>query len=187
MPALFECWMRILKRVEGSVLWLIEDNVSVPSNLRNEARAKGVNPERIMFAKRVHPSEHLARHRVADLFLDTLPYNAHTTASDSLWAGLPVLTQVGETFPGRVAASLLRTLGLPELIALTPQAYEDLAVELATNPKRWADIKIRLARNRLTSPLFDTKLYTRHLEAAYSTMYTRRRDDLPPDHIVVAQ
>jgi predicted O-linked N-acetylglucosamine transferase (SPINDLY family) len=187
MPDLFERWMRILKRVEGSFLWLIEDNVSVPSNLRKEARAKSVNPERIVFAKRIHPSEHLARHRVADLFLDTLPYNAHTTASDSLWAGLPVLTQAGETFPGRVAASLLRTLGLPELIALTPQAYEDLAVELAINAKRLADIRIRLARNRLTSPLFDTKLYTQHLEAAYSTMYMRRRADLPPDHIVITQ
>ena len=186
MPDLFDRWMRILSRVDGSVLWLIEDNESVAPNLRNAAQARGIDPDRIVFAKRFQPAEHLARHRVADLFLDTLPYNAHTTASDALWAGLPILTYVGETFPGRVAASLLRTLGLPELIAPTPQAYEDLAVELATNAGKLAAIKSRISRNRLTTPLFDTQHYTRHLEAAYMAMHKRRRDGLPPDHIFVA-
>lgn len=186
MPDLFDRWMRILSRVDGSVLWLIEDNESVAPNLRNAAQARGIDPDRIVFAKRFQPAEHLARHRVADLFLDTLPYNAHTTASDALWAGLPILTYVGETFPGRVAASLLRTLGLPELIAPTPQAYEDLAVELATNAGKLAAIKSRISRNRLTTPLFDTQHYTRPLEAAYMAMHKRRRDGLPPDHIFVA-
>src|SRR5262249_42040955 len=149
-------------------------------------QARGVDPSRIVFTERIAPADHLARHRLADLFLDTLPYNAHTTASDSLWAGLPVLTQVGETFPGRVAASLLHTLGLPELVVPTGQAYEDLAVELATTAGRLAAIKSRLARNRLTGPLFDTEHYTRHLEAAYSAMYKRHQDGLPPDSIFVA-
>ena len=157
------------------------------SNLRSETRAKGVDPRRIVFATRIPPPDHLARHRVADLFLDTSPYNAHTTASDALWAGLPIVTQAGETFPGRVAASLLRTLGLPELIAPTPQAYEDLAVELAVNPEKLATIKSQVVRNRSTTPLFDTQLYTRHLEAAYVAMYKRQRNGLSPEHIIVTR
>jgi predicted O-linked N-acetylglucosamine transferase (SPINDLY family) len=120
-------------------------------------------------------------------FFDTLPYNAHTTASDALWSGLPVLTQIGETFAGRVAASLLVAIGLPELITSTPQAYEELAIELATNPEKLAAIKRKLAGNRLTTPLFDTKLFTRHIESAYETVYERYRAGLPPDHIYVAQ
>ena len=124
--------------------------------------------------------------RLADLFLDTLPYNAHTTASDALWAGLPVLTQIGETFAGRVAASLLTAIGVPELITSTRHAYEDLAIELATNPKKLAAIKHKLADNRLTSPLFDTRRFTRHLEAAYTAMYERHLAGLPPDHIYVS-
>ena len=111
-PDVFDCWMRILKRVDGSVLWLLEDNAKAASNLRKEAEIRGVNPERLVFAKRTPLPDHLARHRLADLFLDTLPYNAHTTASDALWAGLPVLTRIGETFAGRVAASLLNAIGL---------------------------------------------------------------------------
>ena len=124
---------------------------------------------------------------MADLFLDTLPYNAHTTASDALWAGLPVLTRIGETFAGRVAASLLNAIGLTELITSTPQAYEALAIELATNPEKLANIKRKLATNRLTSPLFDTQMYTQHIEAAYTAMYERYQADLPPDHIYVAK
>lgn len=154
-------------------------------NLRKEAAARGIDPQRLIFAKRLPLADHLARHRLADLFLDTLPYNAHTTASDALWAGLPVLTQIGETFAGRVAASLLNAIGLPELITSTPQAYEDLAIELATNPEKLAAIKDKLANNRLTTPLFDTQRFTRHIEAAYTAMYEQFQANLPPDHIDV--
>ena len=186
-PGVFDCWMRILKQVEGSVLWLVEDNASAAANLRKEAATRGVNPERLVFAKRISLPEHLARHRLADLFLDTLPYNAHTTASDALWAGLPVLTQIGETFAGRVAASLLTASGLPELIVPMPEAYEELAIELANNPAKLAAIKAKLANNRLTTPLFDTKLFTRHLETAYKAMSQRYQAELIPDHIYVSQ
>ena len=182
-PEVFDRWMHILRKTTDSVLWLIEDNSSVAANLREEAKARGVDPDRLIFAKRMYPTEHLARHRLADLFLDTLPYNAHTTASDALWAGLPVLTQLGSTFPGRVAASLLNAVGLPELIVSTPQAYEDLAIELAANPEKLAVIKRKLSKNRLTMPLFDTGLYARRLDAAYATMYGRYRAELLPDHI----
>ena len=186
-PDVFDGWMRILKRVDGSVLWLLEDNGAVAINLRKEAARRDVNPGRLFFAKRVAPAEHLARHRLADLFLDTLPYNAHTTASDALWAGLPVLTCIGEAFAGRVAASLLNAIGLPELITTTPQEYEALAIELASHPAKLADIKRKLANNRLTTPLFDTRLFTKHIEAAYTAMYERYQADLPPDHIHISQ
>jgi protein O-GlcNAc transferase len=177
--------MQILKRVDGSVLWLPEVNASAASNLKKEAVARGVNSERLIFAKRMPLQEHLARHKLADLFLDTLPYNAHTTASDALWAGLPVLTCLGETFAGRVAASLLSAIGLPELIATTPENYEQMAVDLATHPEKLAAVKNKLAENRLTTPLFDTKLFTKHIEAAYIMMYERYKAGLTPDHITV--
>jgi len=186
-PDVFDCWMRILKQVDGSVVWLLEDNAHASTNLRKEAAIRGVHPERLVFAKRMSLPDHLARHRVADLFLDTVPCNAHTTASDALWAGLPVLTRVGETFPGRVGASLLNAIGLPELITSKPQTYECLAVNLATNPDKMALIKRKLADNLLTTPLFDTKLLTKHLEAAYAEMYNRHCAGLPPDHIYVSQ
>src|SRR5665811_1468247 len=172
-PRIFDCWMRILKQVESSVLWLLEDNSTAASNLKKEAVARGVNPERLIFAKRLPLAEHLARHRLADLFIDTLPYNAHTTASDALWAGLPVLTCPGEAFASSVAASLLTAIGLPELIATTQEEYEALAVELATNPERLEAIKKKLERNRLTAPLFDTRLFTKHIEDAYTQMVER--------------
>ena len=186
-PDVFDSWMRILKRVDGSVLWLLEANTSAASNMREEAGARGVDPKRLVFAKRMSLPDHLARHRVADLFLDTLPCNAHTTASDALWAGLPVLTRIGETFAGRVAASLLTAIGLPELITATPQAYENLAIDLATRPEKLVIIKRKLVENRLTTPLFDTKLFTKHIEAAYTAMYKRHQLGLPPDHIYVPQ
>jgi protein O-GlcNAc transferase len=187
-PQTFEVWTRILKKVEGSVLWLSETNPAALNNLKNAAAASGVEPARLIFAKRLpSPADHLARHQLADLFLDTLPYNAHATASDALWAGLPVLTQAGEAFAGRVAASLLTAIGLPELITTTPQAYEALAVELATNPERLAGIKTRLAGNRLATPLFNTQLFTRHIEAAYKAMYERHQSGLPPADIHVPQ
>jgi len=185
MPSTFDGWMRILKQVDGSVLWLLEDNPTAARNLRKEADARGVSAERLIFAKRMPLAEHLARHRVADLFIDTLPCNAHTTASDALWAGLPLLTCVGDTFAGRVAASLLNAIELPELIATTQEQYEALAVELATNTGRSKDIRQKLKNNRLTTPLFDTRMSTKHIEAAYTQMYERYQADLPPEHIYV--
>ena len=184
-PEVFDCWMRILKRVPGSVLWLLEDSAATSSNLRAEALQRGVEPERLVFAARMALPEHLARHRLADLFLDTLPYNAHTTASDALWAGLPLVTQLGETFAGRVAASLLNAVGLPELITSTQEAYEERAVELATDGARLQELKRKLAANRLTTPLFDSERYTRHLEAAYMAILERHQAGQPPDHIHV--
>jgi predicted O-linked N-acetylglucosamine transferase (SPINDLY family) len=139
-----------------------------------------------VFAKRMPSSaEHLARLRLADLFLDTLPYNAHATAADALWAGLPVLTRIGETFADRVAASVLNAVGLPELVTTTAESYERTAVDLANHPEKLAAIKCKLAENRLSSPLFDTELFTRHIEAAYRVMYDRYQLGLPPDHIAV--
>jgi predicted O-linked N-acetylglucosamine transferase (SPINDLY family) len=184
-PEVFDYWIGILKAVPGSVLWLIEDSASAVSNLRREASARAVDPDRLVFAGRMPLADHLARHRLADLFLDTLPYNAHTTASDALWAGLPVLTQTGGTFPGRVATSLLQAIGLPELITSTPDAYRDLAIELASDPQKLAAIKDKLASNRLTKPLFDTRLFTRRIEAAYEEMHKRRQSGLTPDRITI--
>ena len=185
-PAVFDIWMRILKRVDGSVLWLFEDNAVAAANLRKEATRRGVDPARLIFAPRMATPAHLARQRLADLFLDTLPYNAHTTASDALWVGLPLLTCMGESFAGRVAASLLKAVDMPELITATPAEYEALAVALATDPKRLAQIRQKLARNRDAAPLFDAGLFARHLEAAYTQMVERYHSILPPKHIFVA-
>jgi protein O-GlcNAc transferase len=182
-PSVFASWIRILLAVENSVLWLFEDNPVAADNLRREAATRGISPQRVVFARRLPVSEHLARHRCADLFLDTLPYGAHTTASDALWSGLPVVTCVGETFAGRVGASLLNAVGLPELVTTTPKAYEEQAIGLARNPAQLATLRAKLARNRLTTPLFDTARFTRHLEAAYATMMARYHAGLPPDHI----
>jgi predicted O-linked N-acetylglucosamine transferase (SPINDLY family) len=184
-PETFATWMRILGRVDGSVLWLLSDSAEVETRLRQEAERSDVDPTRIVFARRMSLAEHLSRQRAADLFLDTLPYNAHTTASDALWAGLPVLTQAGESFASRVAASLLGAIGLPELITTTRSDYEALAVRLATNPEAHGQLKQRLERNRLTTPLFDTKSFVGHLEAAYLAMYERHQARLPPDHLYV--
>jgi predicted O-linked N-acetylglucosamine transferase (SPINDLY family) len=168
------------------VLWLAEGNPTAMKNLRREAGSRGVSAERLIFAPKLPAlADHLVRYRQADLFLDTLPYNGHATASDALWVGLPVLTQAGETFAGRVAASLLSAMSLPELIAQTPEQYESMAIELARNPGKLAAIKHKLENNRLTTPLFDTKLFTRHIEAAYQAMYDKYRAGLPPGDIVV--
>jgi len=184
-PPVFDVWMRLLDKVEGSVLWLYESNAAAMRNLKKRAADKGIAPERLVFAPKIKLEEHLARHRLADLFLDTLPYNAHTTASDALWAGLPVLTCVGTTFAGRVAASLLNAIGLPELITHSLPGYEALALELATNRKRLADIRSKLAQNRGTYPLFDTDRFRRHIEAAYTTMWERyQRGELPESFAV---
>ena len=185
-PQTFGCWMRILKCVEGSVLWLRAENQTAIANLKTEAQTRGIESARLVFANRVPQlSDHLGRLRLADLFLDTLPFNAHTTASDALWAGLPVLTQIGSTFAGRVAASVLKAINLPELITHSPEEYEALAIELALNKEKLRRIQEKLARNRLTTPLFDTPLYTKHLEAAYEAMYQRYQAGLPPYHIEI--
>jgi predicted O-linked N-acetylglucosamine transferase (SPINDLY family) len=180
MPDIFDVWMRLLGKVEGSILWLIQDNAAVAGYLRREAKRRGIAPERLVFAPRVRVGEHLARHRLADLFLDTLPYNAHTTASDALWAGLPVLTCMGSAFPGRVAASLLYATDLPELVTRTLEEYEALALRLATNPSMLSELKSKVVRNRATSRLFDTDTFRRHIESAYVTMWERVQRGEPP-------
>ncbi|MDQ2102116.1 tetratricopeptide repeat protein [Azospirillum isscasi] len=172
-PALFDVWARLLRSVPGSVLWLYAGNPLVAGNLRREAAARGVAAERLVFAPPRPLAEHLARHRLADLFLDTLPYNAHTTASDALWAGLPVVTCRGATFAGRVAASLLTTVGLPELVTESLEAYEALALDLARGPDRLVGLKARLAAARGTSPLFDATRFAGDLEDAYRTIWQR--------------
>ena len=184
-PTTFDSWMRLLSQVPDSVLWLLGETPTVVRNLRAEASARGVVPERLVFAQRRPYEEYLAQYRQADLFLDTLPFNAGTTASDALWAGLPVLTQLGQTFAGRMAASLLDAVGLPELIAHSTQEYEELALRLATEPGLLQGLRERLAANRPIAPLFDTARFTRHLEAAYETMWQRHAEGLSPDHIVV--
>ncbi len=179
-PDVFACWMRLLKAVDGSVLWLLEGSGEATANLRREAAATGVDPGRLVFAARAAPAEHLARHRLADLFLDTLPFNAHTTASDALWTGLPVVTCEGTTFAGRVAASLLRAVGLPELVTRTRDDYEALALRLATDRAALAALAAKLAANRSTAPLFDPQRFARHLESAYATMWERHLQGQAP-------
>lgn len=184
-PIIFDCWMRLLKRVRGSVMFLYAPTELAAANLRKEAAKRNVASERLIFAKRVPISEHLARYSLADLFLDTLPYNAGTSASDALWAGLPVLTCAGEAFASRVAASLLNAIQLNELITFSLEEYEEMAVELATNPGKLDEIKLRLSVNKLTTPLFDTKLFTKHIEAAYTEMYKQYQAGLPFQHIII--
>jgi len=178
--------MRLLHAVGNGVLWLLDCGTAAVENLRREAAARGISPQRLIFAPRIEASEHLARHRCADLCLDTFYYGAHTTASDALWAGLPVLTCPGDAMASRVAASLLSAVGLPDLIARDRGEYEAKALELAINPDRLAAIRERLAANRTTHPLFDTVRYARHVEEAYRQMHERYRAGLPPDHIVIA-
>jgi predicted O-linked N-acetylglucosamine transferase (SPINDLY family) len=185
-PRTFDIWMRLLSGVPGSVLWLLEGNAAAVRNLRQEAQRRGVAPERLVFAPRMNLPEHLARHRQADLFVDTLPCNAHTTASDALWAGLPLLTCTGGTCAGRVGASLLHAAGLPELVTDSLDAYEARARELATASGELADIRARLERNRSTCPLFDTERFRRHIESAYSTMWERWQRGEPPASFAVA-
>ena len=186
-PRLFDVWMRLLRQRNGSVLWLLEDNPAATRNLRREAEQRGVDPRRLIFAPRLKLEDHLARHGLADLFLDTSPCNAHTTASDALWAGLPVLTLLGHAFAGRVAASLLAAVGLPEMITRSWEEYEELALKLSSDSERLAGLKARLARNRATHSLFDTGRYCRHLEAAYITMWERVQSKAPPASFFVGE
>jgi protein O-GlcNAc transferase len=184
-PNEFDIWMRLLQQVKGSVLWLFKSNKWAEENLQKEARKRGVHSERIIFADRMPNAEHLARHRLADLFLDTFNYNAHTTASDALWSGLPIVTMLGEGFAARVAGSLLTAIDLPELITVSENEYEQLALDLALNPERLAVLKAKLAGNRLTTPLFNTGLFARHIEEAYQQVYQKYFDGEPPDSILI--
>ena len=184
-PAVFDGWARILKVAEGSVLWLYGDNPVAIANLKKEAESRGLDVARLIFAERVDSADHLARYQLADLFLDTAPCNAHTTASDALWAGLPVLTLIGESFGARVAASLLNAVGLPELVVKTQAEYEALAIQLARNPELLNKYKRHLKEHLLNTPLFDTPLFTKHLEVAYLQVYERSQKSLSPDHIYV--
>ncbi len=184
-PAEFDIWMRLLDKVERSVLWLLKDNAWAEANLRREAEARGIDPARLIFAERMPLGDHLARHAQADLFLDSFNCNAHTTASDALWAGLPVLTKLGDSFAARVAGSLLRAVGLPELVTNTAQAYEQIALDLALNPVLLTALREKLAANRSTAPLFDTERTTRHIESAFELAYDRYWNGLKPDHIKV--
>jgi len=170
-PATFDSWMRILKDVEGSVLWLLESPAPYADNLRKEAQKRGVAPERLVFAPELDTDLHLARLSLADLFLDGLPYNAHTTGSDALWTGVPLITQAGTTFPGRVAASLLAAAGLPELVTANAGDFEALTIKLGNDPKALKKLKDKLAKNKAKCALFDTTAFAKHIEAAYETMW----------------
>lgn len=185
LPDIFKSWMRILNEVNDSVLWLLEDNPLAANNLKKTAEEYGIDRNRIIFAQRMSMSDHLGRQRVADLFLDTYPYNAHTTASDALWAGLPILTLQGSSFASSVAASLLKSAGLSELITRTQQEYENLAIQLALNPKKLSAIKDKLPKDKSVLPLFDTPTFTKHIENAYIQMYEKYHSGLPPEDISV--
>jgi predicted O-linked N-acetylglucosamine transferase (SPINDLY family) len=186
-PAVFDVWMSLLRQVEGSVLWLRAHNPTAVANLRREAEQRGVAPGRLVFAPSTPLiADHLARQRLADLFLDTLPYNAHATASDALWAGLPIVTCLGKTFAGRVAASQIKAAGLPELVTHSLPEYEALALKIARNPNLLKALKARLTTDPTALPLFDTARFTRHLEAAYTTMWERACAGLPPAPFAVA-
>ena len=184
-PTTFDSWMRILNEVKGSVLLLLDANQTATNNLKKEATARGVDANRLVFGKPLPLPEYLARYRIANLFLDTLPYNAGTTASDALRVGLPVLTQIGESFAGRMAASLLNALGLPDLITTSPKAYESLAIKLATNKDQLEGIRNRLVGNLPSSPLYNTKLFAYNIELAYQEMYKRNQEELAPDCIYI--
>lgn len=185
-PDIFNCWMEILKGVDRSVIWLLEDTPAVSANLRKEATKAGIDPKRIIFAGRIAPALYLARYQLADIFLDTCPFNGGATASDALWAGLPIITKLGEAYSGRMAASLLHAIGLPELVTHTNADYITLAQDLGLDQAKLADIKAKLASNRLSTPLFNTPLNTKYIEAAFEKMMERHLNHRPPDHIQIA-
>ena len=186
LPEVFDCWMRLLQQVPGSVLWLLDENPTATANLKREAQQRGIDPGRLVFSGRIEMSEHFARNRVADLFLDTFPYTAHSTACDALWSGLPVLTRMGESFASRVAGSLLSAMGLPELITHSVAEYEARALHFAQHPGELAALRERLLHNRDHGPLFNTQTFARRLEAAYQLMHQRRLEGLPPAPLTIA-
>ena len=183
----FDIWMRLLSKVEGSVLWLLKSNEWAEKNLRREAEKRGIKADRLVFAEKLLHNEHLARHKFADIFLDTFNYNAHTTTSDALWSGLPVVTKLGKGFAARVSGSLLTAIDLTELITETVEDYEALILDLSTNPERLSIIRQKLADNRLSKPLFNTELYTKHLEDAYQQVYQRYFEEKEPKVIYVSK
>ena len=181
----FDIWMRLLNKVSGSVLWILKSNKWMEQNLRQEAQKRGIPAERLVFAEKVPHPVHLARQRLADLLLDTFNVNAGVTAGDALWVGLPMVTKLGKGFAARVGGSLLKAIGMPELITETEHEYEALILDLATNPERLASIKRKLADNRLSKPLFNTELFTKHLEDGYQQAYQRHFDGKNPANIYV--
>jgi predicted O-linked N-acetylglucosamine transferase (SPINDLY family) len=183
-PPVFEAWMGLLREVEGSLLWMLEGTPAAMRNLRSHAAAHAVAPERLVFAPHIPLAQHLARYRHADLFLDTAPCNAHTTASDALWMGVPVLTLTGETFAGRVATSLLQAVGLPQLCTVTLADYVARALHLARTPSELSALKAHLEGGRRTFPLFDTARYCRQLEAVYAEVWARHARGDPPSTLV---
>ena len=184
-PTTFDLWIDILNNLNDSVLWLLEQNPKASNNLKKEIHSRGLDASRIIFAKKIPMQDHLARHQFADLFIDSFPYTAHTTCSDALWAGLPVLTLMGNSFSSRVAASLLTAIGLPELVVKTKKEYKDLAIDLATNKEKLNQIKNKLKNKRINSPVFDTKLFTKNIEKLYSIMHQKHQSDLPVDHVEI--
>lgn len=186
-PAFFAAWMRLLAAVHGSVLWLVCSDTDAQSHLRSSAQSHGIDSQRLVFARRAPLAQHLARHAHADLLLDNLPYNAHTTTSDALWAGVPVVTCMGQAFAGRVAASLLNAVGLPELVTHSLPEYEAQALRLATNPHELQRMRAHLKAVRSSTPLFDTERFTRDLESAYVHMHERRLQGLPPEGFAVPE
>lgn len=187
LPSVFKSWINILNRVPNSILWLLKDNTTAYENLIESARTTGLDPSRIIFSPRIELSIHLARHQLADLFLDTFPCNAHTTASDALWAGLPVLTRIGESFASRVAASLLSSIGLHELITTSESEYEDIAVQLALNKDKLFFLKSKLHINKKTMPLFDTAKFAKHIENAYESAYRRYHSGAKPSNLYISE
>ena len=186
-PTIFDSWARILNQVDDSVLIVYANNELSKTNLAKEIVKRGVSAERLIFGDSLPKPKYLARYRTADLFLDTHPYNAGTTASDALKMGLPMITYLGQSYQARMGASILTSINLPELITNTPEEYESLAIELATNPDKLKAIKDKLASNLKTAPLFDTKRFTKNLESAYTKMYERSQKGLEPDHIYVEE
>ena len=181
----FDIWMRVLSKVKKSVLWLRKYNLESEANFKKEAIKRNIDPSRLIFAEKTDMETHLARHQLADLFLDTFNFNAHTTASEALWAGLPLVTKVGKGFPARVAASLLHAIDLPELVTENERKYEALILDLATNPNKLNEIKERLQTNRLYKPLFNTEQYTKHLEDGYRQAYYNYLSGNTPQNIIV--
>jgi predicted O-linked N-acetylglucosamine transferase (SPINDLY family) len=184
-PEVFDSWSNILKKVEGSVLWLLEENEISTTNLIKEAAKRGISADRLIFAKRLDNSYHLARSQLADLFLDTWPCNAHTTASDALWAGLPILTLIGESFASRVCASLLNAIDCPELITYSTKEYEALAIELALNQILLESTKTKIIKNKDLSPLFDSINYVKDLEKIYQKMFEIKERKEAPENIYI--
>ena len=184
-PKIFDSWAKILTKVNNSVIWLLENNNISHENLKQEAIIRDIDPERIVFCKRTSSKEHIKRYQLADLFLDTFPYGAHTTANEALFSGLPIVTIIGQSFQSRVCSSLLKTVGLKELITNSYEEYENLAVNIAKNPKKLQSLKDILKINIKDSPLFKSNFYTENLEKAYINIYERHNNNREPEHIYI--